>query len=97
MVDGKLKSLKPSMREKKHYLLLKGDFSKDDAEKAILDYIGVLGYAKAAPVWISGKILAVNRKYVDNVKASFAFSGEKIEVIKVSGTIKGLRGKIKNS
>ena len=86
-----LKPLKPSMKENKRYLLLKGSFSKEDAENAILRYIGVLGYAKAAPVWISGNILAVNRKEVDKVRASFAISDKNIEVIKVSGTIKGLR------
>ncbi|MBS3100431.1 hypothetical protein J4463_04450 [Candidatus Pacearchaeota archaeon] len=85
----KLKSLKPTQREKKHYLLLKGNFSKQDAEKAILDYIGILGYAKAAPIFVKNNILAVNRNYVNEIKASFAMS-EKISVARISGTIRGL-------
>ncbi|MBS3092856.1 hypothetical protein J4466_05560 [Candidatus Pacearchaeota archaeon] len=88
-----LKPLKPSMKENKRYLLLKGSFSKSDVEEAVLKYIGILGYAKAAPMWVSDRILAVNRKEVDKVRASFVLSKGKIEVAKVSGTIRGLRKK----
>lgn len=88
-----LKPLKPSMKENKRYLLLSGNFHKEDVEKLILNYIGVLGYAKSAPVFVSDKILAVNREFVNEVRASFIFSEKKIEVIKVSGTLKGLRNK----
>jgi len=84
-----MKSLKPSMREKKRYLLLKGDFSKQDIENAIMHYIGALGYAKASPIFISKNVLAVNRAEVDKVKASLALTD--IRVTKVSGTLKGLR------
>jgi len=81
------------MKENKRYLLLKGSFSKSDVEEAVLKYIGILGYAKAAPMWVSDRILAVNRKEVDKVRASFVLSKGKIEVAKVSGTIRGLRKK----
>ena len=83
------KILKPTAREKKRYLIIKG--SKKEAEKAILDYIGVLGYAKAAPVWVKNNILAINRKELDRVRASFAISEDIIQIQKVSGTLKGLR------
>jgi len=86
---SQMKSLKPSMREKKRYLKLSGSFTKKDVEKAILNYIGVLGYAKACPRFISGKVLAVNRGEVDKVRASFALV-KAISVVKVSGTLKGL-------
>ena len=86
-----MKLLKPSLREHKRYLLLKGKFSKKDVEEAILNYIGVLGYSKASPMWISSKILAINRQMLDEVRGSFALV-EEIEVEKISGTLKGLRG-----
>jgi len=54
-----MKSLKPSMKENKRYILLNGNFSKEDAEKAILRYIGILGYSKASPVFVSKNILSV--------------------------------------
>ena len=83
---------KSSARENKRYLLIKGN--KNEIEKAILDYIGILGWAKAAPVWVYNKkenlILAVNRKEIDKVRASFAICENKIEVLRVSGTLKGL-------
>jgi RNase P/RNase MRP subunit POP5 len=91
-----MKPLKPSMREKKRYLLVKGKNLKTNIEKSILDFIGVLGMSKAGLVWIkSGKgsaIISVNRKSVDHVRASFAVWPEKISVERVSGTLKGLRG-----
>jgi len=89
-----MKSLKPSMREKKRYLLVKGENLKENVEKAILEYVGVLGFSKASPNWIEIKkdfgIVSVNRKSVDFVKASFVIFEKKLEVVKVSGTLKGL-------
>jgi len=84
--------VKPSARIKKHHLLLQAK-SKKDVEQTILDYIGILGWAKASPSFIekSGKIiLSVNRKEVTNVRAAFELSDKKIKVLKVSGTLKGL-------
>jgi len=77
------------MREKKRYLLL-GKIKKEEVEKAILDYIGILGYGRACPVWVKGKenVLAVNREEVDKVKASLLLAD--IKVKRVSGTLKGL-------
>tara|TARA_Y100000034_G_scaffold127091_1_gene179347 strand:+ start:4152 stop:4421 length:270 start_codon:yes stop_codon:yes gene_type:complete len=89
-----MNKLKPSARISKRYLLLKG--KKAEIEKAILDYIGVLGYAKASPIWVhrmKGMVLAVNRKEIDNVRGAFAVSENKVEVLKVSGTLKGLSKK----
>lgn len=85
-----MKSLKPSMREKKRYLLLKGKFAKSDVEKAIMRYIGILGYSKASPMWINNKILAINRSEITKIRASFVLTPN-ISVSKVSGTLKSLR------
>lgn len=90
-----LKSLKPSMREKKRYLLVKGNNLDENVEKAILDFIGVFGMSKAGLNWIKkGKnsaIIAVNRESVDQIRASFAVFPEKITVEKVSGSIKNMK------
>ena len=42
--------LKPSARINRRYLFIEG--SKEDIEKVILDYIGILGWAKASPFFI---------------------------------------------
>jgi len=88
-----MKSLKPTMRENKRYLLVKGKI--EDIEKAILDFIGVLGMSKAGLGWIKkskdGAIISVNRGSLDHVRASFAAWPREIRVLRVSGTIKGLR------
>lgn len=86
----KLKS-KPSQRIKKRYLLIEG--KKEDIERAILDYIGILGYAKASPMFIddkAGTILAIDRSELTNVRAALEASKSGIKIIRVSGTIKGL-------
>ena len=95
MAKVKKLKLKPSAREKRRYFLVKAVNSK--VEAAILDYIGVLGFAKSAYMkvtsndfkgWLVGSCLT---KSLSDVRASLAFVGIKIE--KVSGTLKGLKGK----
>lgn len=85
-----MKALKPSMREKKRYLLLKGKNLKVNVEKAILEFIGVLGMSKAGLKFVKPNIISVNRESVNHVRASLAVWPDKIEVLKVSGTLKGL-------
>ncbi len=85
--------LKSSARIKRHYILLES--SKKEAENAILDYIGILGWAKASPVFIEAKsasktILSIDRKEMNSVKSAFELSNANIKIIKVSGTLKGL-------
>jgi len=90
-----MKPLKPSMREKKRYLLVRG--SVKDIEKAILEGIGVIGASKTGLNWIkpgSDKaIISVNRGAVDSVRACFAIWPKKLQVERVSGTLKGLAKK----
>ena len=63
-----MKPLKPSMKEKKRYLLLEGKNLKEN-------------------------ILCINRGLLEHIKASFVMHSEKIEVLRVSGTLKGLKKK----
>lgn len=91
-----MKSLKPSHREKKRYLLVTGkDADKKTIEEIILEFIGVLGFAEASPQVISSKenkiILAINRKSLDKVRASFLMSGKNLKITKVSGAINKLK------
>jgi len=89
-----MKPLKPSMREKKRYLVVKGEIG--DIEKAILDGIGVIGMSKTGLGWVKrGKnnaIISVNREALNHVRASFALWPKKLEVERVSGTLRSLRG-----
>ena len=89
-----MKPLKPSMREKKRYLLIKGKNLKSNVEKSILDFIGILGMSKTGLSWIkTGKdsaIISVNRESLNHVRASFTAFQERISVEKVSGTLRGL-------
>ena len=89
-----MKPLKPSAREKKRYLLVKGKNLKTNIEKAILDFIGVLGMSKCGLSRIksdvNSAVICVNREMVDSVRASLCVYPEKMSVEKVSGTLKGL-------
>ena len=88
--------IRPSAKIKRRYLLIEG--KKSDDEKAILDYIGILGWAKASPVFVEPLrekpkdkiILSIDRKELTNVRASFEMTRDKIKILKVSGTLKGL-------
>jgi len=88
-----MKPLRPSMREKKRYLLVKGEVK--GIEKAVLEGIGVLGMSKTCLNWIKSDkksaIISVNRGAVDSVRACFAIWPKKLWVEKVSGTLRGLR------
>lgn len=87
--------LKPSARMNRRYLLLSGG-SQQDIEKIVLEYMGILGWAKAAPVFLKSKkgniILCIKRKMVDDMRAAFEISETKIKILRVSGTLKGLEG-----
>ena len=89
-----MKPLKPSAREKKRYLLVRGKDLNKNIERAILDFIGVLGMSKCGLSWIkSGKnfaVICINRGMLDSVRAGLCAWHEKIIVEKVSGTLKGL-------
>ena len=92
-----MKPLKPSAREKKRYLLVRGKKIKKSIPEAILEFVGVLGMSDTGLRFIktekniSGKeVISVNRKQKDVVIASLAVYNEKIKVEKVSGTLKGL-------
>lgn len=97
----KLKPLKPSMKENKRYLLVRSGLNnnefRESIEKAILEFIGVLGMSKTGLEFVKSEpeknsmIIAVNRGSVDSVRASFGVWSERIEVLRVSGTLKGLR------
>jgi RNase P/RNase MRP subunit POP5 len=90
-----MKPLNPAIREKKRYLFLKGNNLRENVEKSILEFIGVLGMAKTCLGWIKSDresaIISVNRQMLEQVKASFALWPEPIEVKRVSGTLKGLK------
>jgi len=91
-----MKALKPSHRENKRYLLIRGkDANKKNIEEVILEFIGVLGFAEVSPQVIkfnSGEvILAINRKMLDKVRTSFLISDKDLKIDKVSGSV----GKLK--
>jgi len=93
---GKIKKLKlkPSARDKRRYFLVRATNAR--VETLILEYIGVLGFAKSAYMKVNSKefpgqlIGSCLVKSLDDVRAALAFGGIKIE--KVSGTLKGLKG-----
>ncbi len=79
-------------RIKRRYLLVKG--RRESIEKAILDYLGILGWARAAPVFLPAHeekcVVAVERKELVHIRAALALAPEELKVMRVSGTLKGL-------
>ncbi|MCU0642467.1 MAG: hypothetical protein MUF61_02725 [archaeon] len=87
--------LKPSSRIKRRYLVIEGG-KREEIEKILLEFLGVIGWAKASPIFVEGSkkegriVLSVERGAVDNARAAFEASGKNIKVLKVSGTIRGV-------
>ena len=92
-----MKPLIPSHKENKRYLLIHGNNLRTNIEKAILDFVGVLGMSKTGLSFVKNErdsaIICINREAVNEVRASLVVFPEKMSVKKVSGTLKGLRGK----
>lgn len=89
-----MKPLKPSARENKRYLKVRGKNLKQNIEKAILDFVGVLGLSQCGLSFVECKndsaVICVNREAVNKIRASLCVFPEKIFVERVSGTLKGL-------
>lgn len=85
--------VRSTMQISRRYLLISAE-SKEKVEKIILDYLGILGWAKAKTMFVKsekGKIvLAIDRSSLTDVRAAFAMCKEEIKVLRVSGTLKGL-------
>ena len=85
-----MKPLIPSHKENKRYLLIEGNDLRKNVPLAIKEFIGVLGLSEASPNWIKKNVLSINRKSLDKVRASFTVFPQRIEIVKVSGTLKKL-------
>jgi RNase P/RNase MRP subunit POP5 len=89
-----MKPLIPSHKENKRYLLVKGRDCKKNIEKAVLEFVGSLGLSKCGLSFIKSDkescVICINRESVDSVRAGIVVFPEKMEVLKVSGTLKGL-------
>lgn len=86
--------LPASMRTKRRYLRIQGG-TKEVIERALLQGLGTLGWARAAPLFVTvpalpGIVLSVDRRYLNDVRAALELAPERITVTRVSGTLKGL-------
>ena len=90
-MKAKRLKLKPAHRENRRYLVINCDLN-EKVEKAILEYLGVLGFAKSGYMFVKKKgskiVGSCVREELEKVKAAFVMTG--ISVGKVSGTLKGL-------
>jgi len=86
------------MKENKRYLLVQGEDLRKNIEKAILEFIGTLGFSKAGLEFVKvnkdSAVISINREMINSVRASLCVFPKKMEVKMVSGTLKGLKDKI---
>lgn len=84
---------KASEKAPRRYILIDSN-DRVKVEQVLRDYLGVLGLAKASPIFVkTGKeilVLSVLRGEVDSVRAAFEMSCENVSILRVSGTIEGL-------
>jgi RNase P/RNase MRP subunit POP5 len=90
-----MKALKSSMRENKRYLLVEGKQLRKNIEKSIMNFIGVLGMSKTGLEFIkeerNSAIICINREMINQVRGAICIWSKKMEVKRVSGTLKGLK------
>ncbi|MCK4650207.1 hypothetical protein KAT36_03155 [Candidatus Pacearchaeota archaeon] len=94
MVKVKKLKLRPSARDKRRYFLVRATNAKIEA--VILEYVGILGFAKSAYLEVRGSgvggrgysVGSCLTKSLDEVRAALALAGIRIE--KVSGTLRSL-------
>jgi len=91
-----MKPLKPTMREKKRYLLVVGNGNlKENIFNSLKDFFGTQGMAKTALNFIHSEkgeaIISINREMLNQVRAAICIFPEKMEIKKVSGTLNGLK------
>lgn len=85
-----------TIRTNRRYLFVEA--SEKEVKDAIIDYIGLFGWANASPIFVAherGLIVGVDRKSLVNVRAAFALSTHDIPVLGVSGTLKGIEKHLK--
>lgn len=84
--------LKPSAKDNRRYFTTSA--SNESVEKCILEYLGILGFAKSAYMLVKDEkipnktIGSCDRKSLEDIRAALTLAGIKID--KVSNTIKGL-------
>jgi len=90
METKKKLKLIPAQRDNRRYFFMNCE-DKNKIEKAILDYIGVLGFSKSAFMFLeqNDKLIgSCTREELEPVRSSLVWKGIKIQ--KASGTIAGL-------
>ena len=87
-----MKPLKPSAKERKRYLLVKGKI--EGIDRSLREFLGVLGMSKVGLIWVkkskASAVIGINREMLDPVRAGLCVSKDKFIIEKVSGTLKGL-------
>lgn len=82
-----------SLQLRRRYLLIETT-NKEIIEKAILNGIGSIGYARTKPLFVNTNnkeiVLAIERKSLNEIRACFELSNSGIKIKRVSGTLKGL-------
>jgi len=80
--------LPSTLKERRHYIIIKKT-SENEIKNALMDFLGIINYAKAGPKIINlGDKLAISieRDFVNIAKTALMMS--KIPVLRVTGTIK---------
>jgi RNase P/RNase MRP subunit POP5 len=97
VITIKIKGLRPSLREKKRYMLLdiRATRWKDKLKENFLRLFGEYGLANAGILFVNKdyrQIVRVNNKYVDHIRTTLVLMPYFAQTKRVSGTLKGLLG-----
>ena len=80
--------LPSTLREKRHYIIIE-KAGESGIKNILMDYLGILNYAKAGPKIIAlgnKTAVSIERDFVNAAKTALILS--KIKVLRVTGTLK---------
>jgi len=98
VVTIKIKGLRPSLREKKRFMLIDTETTKWKItfKETFLRLFGNYGFAQAGIQFLeknNQQIIRINNRFVDHARATLVLMPSLIRTKRVSGTLKGLGGK----
>jgi len=80
------KYLRPTLREKKRYILFTTKANKDKVKEVLFSFLGTYGYGKAGIIFVKDNVIRVSTKWKDQVITALGLIKD-LKIIKISGIL----------
>ena len=80
------KYLRPTLREKKRYILFETKRDEKYIKKILLEFLGEYGYGKAGIIFVKPNIIRVSTKWKDQTITALGLIKD-LKILKISGIL----------